>query len=193
MLDAKIASALVKIIQNSSVKQKVSLEEQKAQKEDRFFRGKQIACMIYDYFRITGAHDSVLDCADLFTITLRNDDVQEFVTMWDEFHLLMSKIPTDDVVESLYKLTIRESDLLKNRIGIVRHQKISMPEYQKLKTMVKRSIDQKLRLRNFDARNERIETGAVVTNRRSQHGVERGPGECYQWKEKRTVFERRQV
>ena len=32
--------------------------------------------------------------------------------------------------------------------------------------MVKRSIDQKLRLRNFDARNERIETGAVVTNRR---------------------------
>ena len=31
---------------------------------------------------------------------------------------------------------------------------------------MKRSIDQKLRLRNFDARNERIETGAVVTNRR---------------------------
>ena len=32
--------------------------------------------------------------------------------------------------------------------------------------MVKRSIDQKLRLRSFDARNERIETGAVLTNRR---------------------------
>ena len=37
------------------------------------------------------------------------------------------------------------------------HLKIWMPNYQKLKTMVKRSMDQKLRLRNFDARNERIE------------------------------------
>ena len=36
MLDAKIASALNKIIQNSHSKKKVSLEEQKTQKEDRF-------------------------------------------------------------------------------------------------------------------------------------------------------------
>ena len=50
MLDAKIASALNKIIQNSHFKKKVSLEEQKAQKEDRFLRGRQIAFMIYDYF-----------------------------------------------------------------------------------------------------------------------------------------------
>ena len=59
-----------------------------------------------------------------------------------------------------------------------------MPDYQKLKTMVKRSIDQKLRLRNVDARNQRIETGAVVRNRRAQRGVERGQGECYKWKAK---------
>ena len=64
------------------------------------------------------------------------------------------------------------------------HQKISRPDYQKLKTMVKRSIDQKLRLRNFDARNEKIETGAVVTSRRGLSGIERGKGVCYQWKAK---------
>ena len=38
MLDAKIASALNKIIKKSHFKKKVSLEEQKAQKEDRFLR-----------------------------------------------------------------------------------------------------------------------------------------------------------
>ena len=38
MLDAKIASALNKIIQNSYFKRKVSLKEQIAQKEDRFLR-----------------------------------------------------------------------------------------------------------------------------------------------------------
>ena len=73
--DAKCA--LNKIIQNSYFGKKVSLEEQKAQKEDRFLRGRQIAYMIYDYFQVTGAHHTDLDYADLFTFHLRNDDVQE--------------------------------------------------------------------------------------------------------------------
>ena len=77
MLDARVASALKKIIQNSYFKKKVSLEEQKAQKEDRLLRGKQIAYMIYDYFQVTCARDTVLDYADLFTIALHNG-AQEF-------------------------------------------------------------------------------------------------------------------
>ena len=50
--------------------------------------------------------------------------------------------------------------------------------------MVKRSTDQKLRLRNFDARREKIKTGAVVKSHRGLSGVERANGICYQWKEK---------
>ena len=46
VLDAKIASALNRIIHNTSIKRKVSLEEQKVQKEDRFFRGRRIAYLI---------------------------------------------------------------------------------------------------------------------------------------------------
>ena len=38
VLDAKIASALNRIIHNTQFKRKVSLEEQKAQNEDRFLR-----------------------------------------------------------------------------------------------------------------------------------------------------------
>ena len=125
--------------------------------------------MIHDCFRVTGAHDPVLDYADLFSITLRNDDVQELDTRWDEILLSVTKIPPDDILESLYKLRIRESDQLKNVLELYdmeTDQKISRPDYQKLKTMVERSIDQKLRLRKFDARNDRIETGAVVPSRR---------------------------
>ena len=62
MLNAKIASALNKILQNSHFKKKVSLEEQKAQKEDRFLRGRQIAFMIFDYFRVIGAHELIFLC-----------------------------------------------------------------------------------------------------------------------------------
>ena len=48
VLDARIASALNKIIHNSHFKRRISLEEQKAQKEDRFLRGRQIAYLIYE-------------------------------------------------------------------------------------------------------------------------------------------------
>ena len=113
ILDARIASSLNEINQNSYFKKKVSQEEQKAQKEDLFLRGRQMAFMIYDYFRVTGAHGAVLDYADLFSITLRSDDVQEFDTKWDEILSSMTKIPPDDILESLYKLRIRESDQLK--------------------------------------------------------------------------------
>ena len=78
VLDAKIASALNKIIHNSHFKRRISLEEQEAQKQDRFLRGRQNAYLIYEYFRDTEANDSVENYADLFTIGLRNDDIQEF-------------------------------------------------------------------------------------------------------------------
>ena len=48
------------------------------------------------------------------------------------------------------------------------HQKISKPDYQKLETMVKKSKHQKLRLRKFDAWNERIETGQWLRVARDQ-------------------------
>ena len=64
------------------------------------------------------------------------------------------------------------------------HQKISVPNNQKMKTMVKRSIDQKHRFRNFNAGHGRNESGAVMKSRKGLTGVDGGKGICYQWKEK---------
>ena len=119
MLDAKTASALNKIIQNSHFKKEVSLEEQKAQKEDGPPRGRQIAYMIYDYFRVTGAHDTVLKYADSLSVTLHDDNIQEFDTRWDEVLLSMSKIPSDDFLEIQNKnMWVRATQ---NRVEISRH------------------------------------------------------------------------
>ena len=70
VLDVRIASALNRIIHNSHFKRRISLKEQKAQKQDRFLRGRQIAYLICEYFRVTGANDSVENCADIVTIGL---------------------------------------------------------------------------------------------------------------------------
>ena len=167
LLDTRIASALNKIIQNTRFKKKVCLEEQKAQKQDRFFRGRQIAYLIYDYFRVTWSHDSVENYADLFTVILRNDDIQEFDSKWDGILLSMTTITHDDILEGLYKLRIRESEKLKTVLELYdldTHQKKLGPDYHRLKTMVKRSIEQDIRNENFGSKNGNFEKNAVVKN-----------------------------
>ena len=99
----------------------------------------------------------------------------------------MSKSPSDDILESPDKLRMRESAQLKTVSELYDmeiHQKMSMPNYQFLTKMVKRNIDQNLRLRNLDARRGGIESGVVVKSRIGLIGVEGGKGICYQWQEK---------
>ena len=184
VLDARIASALNKIIHNSHFKRRISLEEQKAQKEDRFLRGRQIVYLIYDYFRVTGSHDSVENYAELFTISLRTDDIQELYSKWDGILLSMTKIPPDDILEGLYKLRIRESEKLKTVLELYNletHQKKLGPDYHRLKTMVKRSIEQEIRNKYFWSRNGNFEKNAVVKNQGTNQRVQRILGDCWQW------------
>ena len=169
---------------NSHFKTRISPEEQKAQKEDRFLRGRQIGHLIYDYFRVTGAHDSVENYADLFTISLRNDDIQEFDSKWDGLLLSMTKIPPDDILEGLCKFRIRESEKLRTVLELYDleiHQKKWGLDYHRLQTMVKRSIEQEIRNMNFGARNRNYEKNAVVKNQGTKQRVQRILGDCWQW------------
>ena len=72
----------------------------------------------------------------------------------------MTKIPRDDILEGLCKLRIRESEKLKTVLELYdleTHQKKLGPDYHRLKTMVKRSIEQDTRNKNFGARNGNYE------------------------------------
>ena len=60
VFDARIASALNKIIHNSHFKRRISLEEQKAQNQDRFLRGRQIAYLIYEYTNTSGSLEPMI-------------------------------------------------------------------------------------------------------------------------------------
>ena len=97
----------------------------------------------------------------------------------------MTKIPPDDLLEGLYKLRIRESEKLKTVLELYDleiHQKKIGPDYHSLKTMVKRSIDQDLRSRNFGVRNGNCERiNAVVKNQGTKQRVQRILGDCWQW------------
>ena len=140
--------------------------------------------MIYEYFRVTGANDSVENYADLFTIALRNDDIQEFDSKLDGILLSMTKIPSDDILEGLYKLRKRESEKLKTVLELCDleiHQKKAEPDDHRLKTMAKRSVEQDLRNRNFGVRNGNYERNAVVKNQGTKQRGQRILGDCWQW------------
>ena len=79
--------------------------------------------------------------------------------------IIDDKIPPDDILEGLYKLRIQGSEKLKTVLELYDleiHQKKMGPDYHRLKTMVKRSIEQDLRNKNFGARNGNYERNAVV-------------------------------
>ena len=54
------------------------MEERKPQPDNRFLKGRQIAYMIYDYFKINGTGEALLDFNDLLRVQLKNDNVQGF-------------------------------------------------------------------------------------------------------------------
>ena len=96
----------------------------------------------------------------------------------------MTKIPPDDILEGLYKLRIRESEKLKTVLELYEleiHQKKAGSDYHRLKTMVKRSIEQNLRIKNFEDRNGKYERNAVVNNHGTKQREQRTRGDCWQW------------
>ena len=163
MLDAKIASALRKIISNSN-NRRVSVEEQRGQKHNRFLKGRQIACMIYDHFQATGACGAAQGLSDLFSICLHDDDLQDFDTRLDQVQLTTSEIPDENVLEGLYKMKMQGSAQHQTALAVYdqgMNRDRVLHSYQRLRTLVRRQIDQMIRTRNFKARNERIETGSI--------------------------------
>ena len=96
----------------------------------------------------------------------------------------MTKIPHDDILEGLYKLRIREPEELKTVLDLYdleTHQKKLGPDYHRLKAMVKRSIEQEIRNKNFGARSGNFEKNAVVKNQGTKQRVQRILGDCWQW------------
>ena len=96
----------------------------------------------------------------------------------------MTKIPHDDILEALYKLRIRESEKLKTVLelyGLEIQQRKLGPDYHRLKAMVKRSIEQEIRNKNFGTRSGNFEKNAVVKKQGTKQRVQRVLGDCWQW------------
>ena len=96
----------------------------------------------------------------------------------------MTQIPSHDILENLYKLRIQKSEKLETGLELYdleTHQKKLGPDYHRLKAMVKRSIEQDIRKKNFGSRSGNFEKNAVVKNQGTKQRVQRILGDCWQW------------
>ena len=167
VLDAGITQALNRIFNNSHSKRRSSLEEQKAQKQERFLRGRQIACLIYECL---GSQELTILSRIMPTYWHSFFEMMIFrnsIRRRDGILFTMTKIPRDIILQRLYKLRIRGSEKLKTVLELYDleiHQKQTGRDSRIFKTMVKRSIEQDSRNWNFGVRNENYERNAEVKN-----------------------------
>ena len=123
---------------------------------------------------------------NLFSVRLQNDDVQDFDIRWDQALLSASDMPSNVILEGLYKSKLQDSVQLQTVLALYHRETVrnnGQTSYLRLKTSVKLHIDQMMRTPNFRVRNEVVERGWVTKSQNGQKAcVERKMGECFQWK-----------
>ena len=186
MLDAMIASALKKLLTHGHFRKWVSVEEQRAQKYDRFSR-RATNC-IYDLWALSGHGSLRSRTRSIRSIryTFIDKDVQDFDTRWHRALSAASEIPTEMILVGWRKSQLQDSVQLQTVLAMYEQENIrnnGQPSYSRLKTAVRRHIDQVMSTRNFRARNENLERGTVIKSHNGKKAnAERRVGDCYQWK-----------
>ena len=184
VLVTKIASALNRIIHNIHFKSKVSLEEQKSSKrrtvffvEDRSLTWSTSTSGSLEPLILSRIMPTYLQLFfEMMILRNSTQSVTEIYCPW--------KNPIWRHLEVVYKLRIRESEKLKTVSELYNmevHQKKIGPDQHRLRTMVKRSIEQDIRNKNFGDRNGNDERNAVVKNQVTKQRGQRTLGECWQW------------
>ena len=132
LLDAKIASALERIISNQYFRRSVNAAEQTAQKYDRFLYEEDIWLKgSVTIFRATGALDAALDLPDLFNLSPTRRWRSGFrYKMWLSSGNSKS-ITNGQCSGRVYKMKVRDSVQLQTRIGVwTRNWDRAMPSCQ---------------------------------------------------------------
>ena len=150
VLDCKLAAAFGRIL-NGEIGRQVNLAEEKAAKHGHMLKGRQIAYMVMDYFKITAQEGAILELDDLVSLQLHSNNLKKFTHEWESTLIGLKSAPSDDMLEALFKREIREADQLKETLALYdqdTHQKGTPSSYSRLMSMVKIHLESKRRQQN---------------------------------------------
>ena len=148
--------------------------------------------MIYDLFQNSGNNEAILDFRHLTKKQLKSDSVQAFDAKWDEVLSAVTDRPTDSKLESLYKMKVGKSKELKHVLQVHAEETTfgdKKYDYCRLKFMVPRRVEQKIKESHSKARNrdeDRPAIGALskgtAKGKSKEHARNNsGRGDCIRW------------
>ena len=101
--------------------------------------GRQIAYRIFEHFTLPAASKEQLDVNHIFNLELKNDNLKQFNSKWDEIIIQLPEEPADNWIEPMYRKQLEKSAQFapymaqyKNRIAM----HADRPSYKGLKDLV---------------------------------------------------------
>ena len=90
---------------------KLTTEERTQTKDNpvNMLSGRQIAYRIFEHFSLPAASKEQLDVNHLYTLELKNDNLKQFSSRWDEIIIQLPVEPSDVWVEPMYRKQLEKS------------------------------------------------------------------------------------
>ena len=123
---------------------------------------EHIAWMVYDFFKISGDNEAILDFRYLSEVQLKN--VQAFDTKWCEVSSAAIDRATDNVLVICARCKLKKSEDLKYLLQVCAQETTfgdMTHDYCRLKLMAKRHLDNKIKDSHFKARHRDDERPAI--------------------------------
>ena len=128
-----------------------------------------------------------------FALSLQNNDVQYFDVTWGHALFSVSEMPSDMILEGLYKSKLQNSAQLRTVMALYDQdgaRNNGTPNYH-LKTAAKLHVDQMMRTRNFKARNDAVERVSYQELKKRTKPTLKRKWECVLVESAWTMFQRR--
>ena len=107
-LDAKLLSALTNIITGDFARKIDTFKETEAA-ANRMVRGRQVLFMMHDHFSTNMKHGATYALQDLFSVTLKGDNLRTFISNWDQVLAGITNVPDENVLETLFYNQVKNS------------------------------------------------------------------------------------
>ena len=143
--------------------------------------GRQITWMLYDYFKVSTNDGVLLDWEEILQVTLKGDNLSQFLTDWETTLLNIQDPPTDSMLEGLLRNQLEKSEQLKNSMSLYWQditQRGEEKSYEKLLTTLRTHIDRKRLDRNKASLGKGPNAAAAAGPKPATKGT------CHQWDEK---------
>lgn len=157
ILDAKLSTALSKIV-SGEFKRQVMLKKEQASQEGKMIKGRQILWLIYEQYKLNVIDGNHLNLTDLYAVQLHGDNVVAFLNDWDGCISQLVRLPPPEEMEHLFLRQLKRSRQLELTISLY-EQDVSLRGEERSYERLRKMINTYLATKKLDNNRNKSEQG----------------------------------